>query len=622
MKRFLPLLLLFFFVNSAFAVGTRQRYVNSDCGNCGASGNGTTNGCVGVNAAYSCLHDAEVGERDDLVADDVQLKIECSGSQPDIVNDARVVVFDSANWTTDTTRNIVLYTASGSRHSGFLDTSKYHLYADPDVGCVSDGTFYIGSPGDVIEAGGVYIDIIGMQILVKDCITGVFDGYGGIGVGPNPNINAGIPLVTHIQDNIVAYQTTIDIPTFPFLTAGIYAGGSGGIYISNNLVTGWMNGIFNNGYDINYTASNTVVCNLPFDINGRNPWCYQNEISPGGHVNASTGISTQCGSLYDPGCDPINYDPPLPPDSGCFMPHTQRILYNNAVFNCSGCCGQNGDYEYYLGDATYDQFDHSACIYTQASNFSFDDWTSPDGPNYQFQIPNFLNNYFDWRIQNTDPFLKERAADLSADGFYAFSKDGIGTTRPQDAEWDIGFHESIGTETPIPTPAFSITPWSCPYPHFFEPCAATPTPTPTPTPEPPTGCISSQFVTQEYVPCRSTSNRFSISILDERTCNGMTGLTNLTTGLVISIRPENAATPTAYSGAQIESIPVLGTFSAPTVGKVRFREVDPFTQAGLYEIQPDNSFFGIPGVTFIDICVGGAANIPVETCLKVYINPQ
>jgi len=66
----------------------------------------------------------------------------------------------------------------------------------------------------------------------------------------------------------------------------------------------------------------------------------------------------------------------------------------------------------------------------------------------------------------------------------------------------------------------------------------------------------------------------------------LTGLGPSSAGLIIGTIAGPEATSTAYTQAagNIEAISLLGTFAAPTSGKIRFGEVDPVNHEGVYEI--------------------------------------
>jgi hypothetical protein len=71
------------------------------------------------------------------------------------------------------------------------------------------------------------------------------------------------------------------------------------------------------------------------------------------------------------------------------------------------------------------------------------------------------------------------------------------------------------------------------------------------------------------------------------TNGGKTGLTSASSGLIIAIRPDNSATTTAYTsaGTTIDTITTLGTYTAPSAGHCRFKEIDATNHPGHYELQ-------------------------------------
>lgn len=91
----------------------------------------------------------------------------------------------------------------------------------------------------------------------------------------------------------------------------------------------------------------------------------------------------------------------------------------------------------------------------------------------------------------------------------------------------------------------------------------------------------------------------------------VTGLTNTSTGLIISTINNNEATATVYTAAanNIETITTLGTFANPTAGKCRFREVDATNHPGLYEFHIADARYAANGDRLV-ISVSGAAGLP------------
>lgn len=91
---------------------------------------------------------------------------------------------------------------------------------------------------------------------------------------------------------------------------------------------------------------------------------------------------------------------------------------------------------------------------------------------------------------------------------------------------------------------------------------------------------------------------------------GLTGLTNASSGLIISTIADNEATATAYTVAasNVETITTLGTYAAPTSGKCRFKEVDATNHRGVYEIQIADARFAVSSAKSLLVSVSGATN--------------
>ena len=71
---------------------------------------------------------------------------------------------------------------------------------------------------------------------------------------------------------------------------------------------------------------------------------------------------------------------------------------------------------------------------------------------------------------------------------------------------------------------------------------------------------------------------------------GLTGLTNASTNLQISMIRQLSSTPEVYTGADIETITTIGTYAAPTAStNIRFKAVDGTNMPGWYELQFHNS---------------------------------
>jgi hypothetical protein len=89
---------------------------------------------------------------------------------------------------------------------------------------------------------------------------------------------------------------------------------------------------------------------------------------------------------------------------------------------------------------------------------------------------------------------------------------------------------------------------------------------------------------------------------------GKTGLTSASSGLIISTIVDNEASATTYTvaGSTIESITTLGTYSAPTATKCRFKEVDATNHKGIYELQIADARFAVSSAKSLLISISGA----------------
>ena len=95
----------------------------------------------------------------------------------------------------------------------------------------------------------------------------------------------------------------------------------------------------------------------------------------------------------------------------------------------------------------------------------------------------------------------------------------------------------------------------------------------------------------------ATSVILHVYVEDSSTGDGKTGLTNASTGLVIAaVRPGEAA-PTVYDAdsGDVETIATLGTYAAPTSGKIRFKELDAANLPGWYEVHAADALFDTTG---------------------------
>lgn len=109
----------------------------------------------------------------------------------------------------------------------------------------------------------------------------------------------------------------------------------------------------------------------------------------------------------------------------------------------------------------------------------------------------------------------------------------------------------------------------------------------------------------------ATSNVFRITLRNATTGQGLTGLTNSSTGLVISTIADVEASATAYTaaGSTIDTIATLGTFAAPTATHCRFKEVDSTNHPGLYELQIADARFAVSNAKQLNVTISGATNL-------------
>lgn len=98
---------------------------------------------------------------------------------------------------------------------------------------------------------------------------------------------------------------------------------------------------------------------------------------------------------------------------------------------------------------------------------------------------------------------------------------------------------------------------------------------------------------------------------DSATGLGKTGLDHTSSGLQIAVIADNESAVTSYTsaGSTIETITVIGTYAAPTSGKVRFKAVDGTLFPGLYEIQIADARFAVSGARSIQGVVRGVTGV-------------
>lgn len=109
----------------------------------------------------------------------------------------------------------------------------------------------------------------------------------------------------------------------------------------------------------------------------------------------------------------------------------------------------------------------------------------------------------------------------------------------------------------------------------------------------------------------STSNIVRLLLTKSTDGTAFTGASNSSSGLIVSTITDNEATATAYTvaGSNVETIVTLGTWSAPTTGKCRFREVDATNHPGLYELHFSDSRFSVSNAKRLLITISGVTGL-------------
>lgn len=109
-----------------------------------------------------------------------------------------------------------------------------------------------------------------------------------------------------------------------------------------------------------------------------------------------------------------------------------------------------------------------------------------------------------------------------------------------------------------------------------------------------------------------TSVVLRVKMLDSTvsTGAGKTGLTNATSGLIISTIADNEATATTYTGGStVQTITTLGTYAAPSASNCRFKEVDATNHPGIYEIQLADARFAVSNAKSLVVSWSGATGL-------------
>lgn len=113
----------------------------------------------------------------------------------------------------------------------------------------------------------------------------------------------------------------------------------------------------------------------------------------------------------------------------------------------------------------------------------------------------------------------------------------------------------------------------------------------------------------------TTSNILRVFLQDTESATGAgkTGLTEASSGLIISTIANNESSATTYTSAasNVETITTLGTYAAPTAGKVRFKQVDATNFPGVYEIQIADARFAVASSKSLLVSIQATGIAPV-----------
>jgi hypothetical protein len=107
--------------------------------------------------------------------------------------------------------------------------------------------------------------------------------------------------------------------------------------------------------------------------------------------------------------------------------------------------------------------------------------------------------------------------------------------------------------------------------------------------------------------------------------NGITGLTNASTGLIISTIADTESSATVYTsaGSNVQTIATLGTYAAPSANDCRFQLVDNTNHPGIYEIQIANARFAVSGAKSLLVSITGVSGLAdCDVCIPLQsVNP-
>lgn len=111
--------------------------------------------------------------------------------------------------------------------------------------------------------------------------------------------------------------------------------------------------------------------------------------------------------------------------------------------------------------------------------------------------------------------------------------------------------------------------------------------------------------------------RFKLFDSSVTTQAGKTGLTNASSGLIISTIADNEASATTYTsgGSTIDTIATLGTYATPTSGHCNFKEVDSTNHKGIYELQLEDARFAVTDAKTLLVSISGVTNLAQQDIL-------
>ena len=329
-------------------------------------GNGTTDALSGANAAYASLDAALIAEADDLVTDDVVLRIlfhssDGSGETSGAANSSW------EGFTTDATRYVSIEPKTAASVSSYYDTSKYRFD-------ITDNTWLFGP-----DLGGkaYYFHITGLAIRVN-ITTGATDRY------------------------IIRTFTGVDTNSFFYFNKCKFVlNKTGGTSTANRIL---LNSDSQNGYFF------------------RNCLSIISGTSVGDHFS-NAGVGHQY-RVYN--CTIIGGDSAFHSTQGG---GTTAVARNCIVYGATSFFGGT------TGSARWD------------ANYCSTDLSTAEGANSRVsQSFSFVNaGAGDYRLTGSDGGARDFGVDLSGDANLPVTDDIVGTTRPVNSVYDIGYHEFVET---------------------------------------------------------------------------------------------------------------------------------------------------------------------------------